>query len=98
MDSVRISKSEPCIVYISLEDNFNKTSFNIDDRYLIIGQNIQYALILTEKTKGIKYLFPNSSNYDGDMLLKIEELINMKLIYIIIMKKMKINMTIKKIQ
>ena len=73
MDSVRTSQSEPCMVYISsLEDNFNKSSFNIDDRYLIIGQNIQYASILTEKTKGIKYLFPISSNYDGDILLKIE--------------------------
>ncbi len=73
MDSVRTSNSEPCMVYISsLEDNFVKSSFTSNDRYLIIGQNIQYASILTEKTKGIKYLFPISSNYDGDILLQIE--------------------------
>ena len=65
MDFVKIAKSVLCMVYISsIEDNFNKSSFTLDDRYLIIAQNIQYASILTDKTKGIKYLFPISSNYN----------------------------------
>ena len=73
MDSVRTAESEPCMVYItSIENNFKKSSFTLDDRYLIIAQNIQYASILTDKTKGIKYLFPISSNYEGEILLQIE--------------------------
>ena len=40
----------------------------------MIGQNIQYASILAEKTKRIKYLFPIISNYEGDILLKIESI------------------------
>ena len=65
MDFVKIAKSVLCMVYISsIEDNFNKSSFTLDDRYLIIGQNFQYTSILTEKTKWIKYLFPISSNYN----------------------------------
>jgi hypothetical protein len=52
MDFVKIAKSVLCMVYISsIEDNFNKSSFTLDDRYLIIGQNFQYTSILTEKTK-----------------------------------------------
>ena len=73
MDFVKIAESELCMVYTSsIKDNFNKSSFTLDDRYLIIRQKFQYSSILTEKTKRISILFPISSNYEGEILLQIE--------------------------
>jgi len=52
MDFVKIAESEVYMVYTSsIKDNFNKSSFTLEDWSLIIGQKFQYSSILKKKQK-----------------------------------------------
>ena len=70
LDSTRESESETCMIYISsTENNFEKT-YHENDNYLMIGENIKQSVVLSEKTKGIKFLYPFAKI--GDLLLNFD--------------------------
>ena len=72
LDSTRESESETCMIYISsTENNFEKT-YHENDNYLMIGENIKQSVVLSEKTKGIKFLYPFAQTKSGDLLLNFE--------------------------
>ena len=70
LDSTRESESELCMIYISSTENTFQKTTQKDDNHIMIGENIKQNVVLSEKTKGIKFLYPFAKI--GDLLLNFD--------------------------
>ena len=66
MDNIQ-SVNEDCMVYISSVE-MDISSENDYDKEIVIPENIQQQILLNEKTRGIKFLYPLSET-EGNVLL-----------------------------
>ena len=66
MDNIQ-SINEDCMVYISSIE-MDVSSENEYDKEIVIPENIQQQILLNEKTRGIKFLYPLSET-EGNVLL-----------------------------
>ena len=74
MDSTLEKNQEPCMLYIaSVENNYIKGSTDIEGS-ILIGENVLQRVVLTEKTKGIKYIYPYTVTEKGNLLFTFESI------------------------
>jgi hypothetical protein len=74
MDSTLEKNQEPCMLYIaSVENNYIKGSTDIEGS-ILIGENVLQRVVLTKKTKGIKYIYPYTVTEKGNLLFTFESI------------------------
>ena len=68
MDDMISSKNEYCMVYISsIENDYNEKD-EMEQKSIIISENVEQKVTLTNKIKGIKYIYPFTINKEGNIV------------------------------
>ena len=68
MDNLWASKYEQCMIYISsIENDYNEKD-KMEQRSILISENIEQKVTLTNKIKGIKYIYPFTINKEGNIV------------------------------
>ena len=68
MDNLWYSKNEQCMIYISsIENDYNEKD-EMEQRAIIISENIEQKVTLTNKIKGIKFIYPFTINKEGNII------------------------------